>query len=361
MNSHVLDPAIEAKARELCARITVAHDLDPEIQEELYGHIEDKIIGYLKGEVPVSGEDALLLVREHFGSPEVIKALLQEAHANEAMLSQGRRLAAAAIVTLGCLFVAKIALSLLSLGFRFYQLAYAVPEASVEAGAPSHAAAPSLPSGSLLYALTFLAIIAGMTMSPWGIFVHWRRRLREGCRPWYYRWSAIRLSAATLGLVLLNSLTPFFAPGGFAIESNVVLALNICLVYALYVCQCLSWIWWCDAPPRTKRNTLNAAYAWVLCLALVSMLPPVAINIAASPGSAEQIVGYTLLAGHFLDTKQYWTLSWNVSTQTALVQGPVAFLSMGLAGAIAAFSYGFAKLIRKQRETEFPGERLGMT
>lgn len=33
---------IQQKARELARQITVAHDLDPDIQEELYGHIEDK-------------------------------------------------------------------------------------------------------------------------------------------------------------------------------------------------------------------------------------------------------------------------------------------------------------------------------
>lgn len=37
-------------ARELARQITVAHDLDPEIQEELYGHIEDKLLAYMNGE-----------------------------------------------------------------------------------------------------------------------------------------------------------------------------------------------------------------------------------------------------------------------------------------------------------------------
>ena len=40
----------QQKARELARKITVAHDLDPEIQEELYGHIEDKLLAFKSGE-----------------------------------------------------------------------------------------------------------------------------------------------------------------------------------------------------------------------------------------------------------------------------------------------------------------------
>ena len=38
-----LDSKIQGRLRELCQKITVAHDLDTEIQEELYGHMEDKL------------------------------------------------------------------------------------------------------------------------------------------------------------------------------------------------------------------------------------------------------------------------------------------------------------------------------
>ena len=45
-----LNDTTRLKARELARKITVAHDLDPEIQEELYGHIEDKLLAYKSGE-----------------------------------------------------------------------------------------------------------------------------------------------------------------------------------------------------------------------------------------------------------------------------------------------------------------------
>jgi len=79
--------------RALCKKISVAHDLDQEIQDELYGHMEDKLLAYLNGEEPVTEDDALILVREHFGDPAVLKNLLQDVHADNAHVSLAHRLA----------------------------------------------------------------------------------------------------------------------------------------------------------------------------------------------------------------------------------------------------------------------------
>jgi len=94
-----LNPETQEQMRALCKKISVAHDLDAEIQDELYGHMEDKLLAYLNGEEPVTEEDAFILVREHFGDPAVLKGLLQDVHAYEVHVSLARRLAAAAIVT----------------------------------------------------------------------------------------------------------------------------------------------------------------------------------------------------------------------------------------------------------------------
>ena len=119
MDKHALSPELEKEARALCAKITVAHDLDAEIQEELFSHVEDKLLGYLQGEVPVSDADALLLARAHFGDPAAIKGLLGDVHAPEAAMSHWRRLAAAAIATLGCVIAARLALTLVSVGIQY--------------------------------------------------------------------------------------------------------------------------------------------------------------------------------------------------------------------------------------------------
>ena len=116
---HDLNPTVAQKARALCRKITVAHALDAEIQEELYGHIEDKLIGYVRGEIPVSEDDAMHLVSEHFGDPATIKSLFRDVHTTEVAVSQGRRLSAAALVTFGIMYAGTATMSLITIADRY--------------------------------------------------------------------------------------------------------------------------------------------------------------------------------------------------------------------------------------------------
>src|SRR5262249_9802013 len=49
--------------------------------EELYGHLEDKLIGYLGGEERLTEADAMILVREHFGRVDGLRSVLADGHA----------------------------------------------------------------------------------------------------------------------------------------------------------------------------------------------------------------------------------------------------------------------------------------
>jgi hypothetical protein len=263
MDNQPLDSAIEEKARALCAQITVAHNLDSEIQEELYGHVEDKILGYLSGEVPVTGDDALILVREHFGDARVIKSLLQDVHVTEVAVSQWRRYTAATIVMLACSLVGAAALDATLLAITLFDM-------------------------SLMLAVWMIGPIMVMTMLvPWVIFVHWRRILRVGRRPWYYRWSFKTLGVIVLSLALSKMLLPFVMVYGPSnglphvfFGSNFLRATSFVGAPTLLFLQCLSWIWWCDGPPRTGRNTLNAAWAWCLIYLVVSALPRIGLRLS---------------------------------------------------------------------------------
>ena len=62
--------------RSLCAQLADRHGLDDDAREEMCGHLEDKLVGYLSGEVRVSEQDALLLVRAHFGDADRIAGSL---------------------------------------------------------------------------------------------------------------------------------------------------------------------------------------------------------------------------------------------------------------------------------------------
>lgn len=60
------------RIRSLCHELAAKHGLDEQTRDELCGHLEDKLLGYLGGEVPITEEDALLLVRSHFGDAEQV-------------------------------------------------------------------------------------------------------------------------------------------------------------------------------------------------------------------------------------------------------------------------------------------------
>jgi len=67
------DESTEAAVREiraLCKQLAEKRGLSEEVREELCGHMEDKLMGYLKGEDLVTVEDALVLVRAHFGDAD---------------------------------------------------------------------------------------------------------------------------------------------------------------------------------------------------------------------------------------------------------------------------------------------------
>ncbi|HSZ58298.1 MAG TPA: hypothetical protein VK797_21715 [Tepidisphaeraceae bacterium] len=65
-----------AKIHELCEQLATRHGLDQQTKEELCGHLEDKLHGYLTGEIRIGEEDALLLVRAHFGDADRVCAML---------------------------------------------------------------------------------------------------------------------------------------------------------------------------------------------------------------------------------------------------------------------------------------------
>lgn len=60
------EKAFEA-IRSLCADFAARYGLDADIRDELCGHLEDQVSGYLSGQIPLSPEDAVLLAKAHFG------------------------------------------------------------------------------------------------------------------------------------------------------------------------------------------------------------------------------------------------------------------------------------------------------
>ncbi len=88
------------KLEQLSQKISVSQQLDDEIRAELLSHMEDKLSGYLDGSEMISEEDALILVREHFGDPAVIASLFQDVEDIAPGVSFFRKLAAVFAATI---------------------------------------------------------------------------------------------------------------------------------------------------------------------------------------------------------------------------------------------------------------------
>ena len=88
-----LTPETAERLHALCERITVACELENDVREELYGHLEDKLLAYLSGAEKLTEDDALILVLEHFGNAENLKRLLQKVHAPERCIAYAGRFA----------------------------------------------------------------------------------------------------------------------------------------------------------------------------------------------------------------------------------------------------------------------------
>jgi len=244
----------------LCGEIAVAHDIDPELREELRGHIEDKTLGYLCGEEAVSEADALLLAREHFGDRARLKALLSKVHYVASDANLGRRMAAGLVVMLGL--------------FQALALLRDVPAwVGVYVGLDSEV--PQLP--------VFSAIILMNGLVPilmWWILARWKAALGRGERPWFIRWRPKVLISCVAGALASFPLVAFAAvlskgliqartghPNGhpgWPLPYNA--ALWAVLLGGFVVLMPAVWMWWCDERPRRPGAMSKAVLVWSLLM-----------------------------------------------------------------------------------------------
>jgi len=232
-----LEPDTKEKIQALCKKISVAHNLDSEIQEELRSHMEDKLLAYLNGEETVGEEDAFILVREHFGDPSTLKGLLQDVHALKAQVSLARRLAAAIIVSSG------VVVTFFYLNIAAFRVWHAFPIGSAYA--------------------YIAALVPVYVVLPWLLLRHWQRQLNAGNNPWFLRWRPVYLVGALGVLLVLQSLQNS-SVGMLFTQAGIHPLLNRLFVSATPVLQCTIWLWWCDRPPRKARAVGNAAGIWAV-------------------------------------------------------------------------------------------------
>ena len=263
-----IEQSIQQKARELAHQITVAHDLDPEIQEELYGHIEDKLLAYKSGEERISDEDAFILVREHFGDAKVIRGLLQEVHAGAVQVTLVRRVLALVLVLLAAGWV--------SAGLSALAHMVSVPYFDLN----------GLPSTFRFQLCVVYPLSLGMLLGTFAVLRRWKRHMRLGKSPWFCRWSIFRMVQWIVVLMILRGAMPYFVFSS-PTSPNPISYLEWGLLYGYGVINlvgyCVLWLWWTDVLAGRWVRQLLVGSMWVFYSLLVSLFP---VGLIIQLGSA---------------------------------------------------------------------------
>ncbi len=323
------NPEMRERLRALCGQITVAEDIDPEIQEELLTHMEDKLNAYLHGSEPVTEEDAYLLVREHFGDPRVVKALLHETYDYELRLSLGRRLAAVASVSLALYGIWRV---LLALGNSFaVWTARDFPSSANWIGS--------------LFNVANLLFVCLMSPIIWLVVRRWRQQLDQGERPWFLRWSTRSLILLVTGLALVFFYVPMVRGNipGVTLSSRWASAFfwgGMGLAWLSVIAQSILWLWWCDRPPRTKRSLSYTGVVWALVYSCAS-IQGVVLTISESKPEHSTLVNLVFHTGQL-----YWSLGF-VTSVLEMTMGPlVSFVILVIISWVARAIYSGAKAWR---------------
>ena len=293
---HTLNNDIQQKARDLARQITVAHDLDPEIQEELYGHIEDKLLAYTSGEERVSDEDAFILVREHFGDAKVIRGLMQEVHAGAVQVTLLRKILALVIVVL--------AGTLLYTGTegagKFLFAFLTVPNSQRS----SYWAYLVFPGSFAILLVNFV------------VLRHWKMDLRAGKSPWFCHWPVARMLKWAVALLVLRGLFPHIL-----LMQQVAPHTPLFFEYGIYYAwaglsscaSCLLWFWWTDVWSGRFRNMLLIGLAWIGYALASYLLYPGGFLIAINAGDLMASNVSEIASFHFrgVTFSVQFVLAWN--------------------------------------------------
>jgi hypothetical protein len=254
-------PLSEKTAAEIDAlarKISVAHRLDAEIQAELRGHVEDKVRGYVCGEVKVTEADALLLATAHFGEAGVIKGMFQGVHGTAHGASLVRRLAAILVTTAAVSMVVEVA-NILWTVLVIYPAAKVAQE--------QHAQLFWIPQ--VFFAVFLVAMTTALI---WRVLLHWRRQMAFGQPLWFEKWSGFTLLmvviAALAGKTVLLDFfiqtLPGLSEARHMPRRPAPAAISWILMCVEYTAEALLCLWWCDRAPRTRRTLLYGAAGWMV-------------------------------------------------------------------------------------------------
>ncbi len=231
------------KINTLCKKISVAHNLDDEIQKELYCHMEDKLVDYLSGDEKLTEDDAFILVEKHFGDPAIVKVLYQNVEVKAAHASFARRIGAVLALTILIFYTASYILEIILSSLFTWSLKGNVFDESrmIFIGIPK-----IIPN--IFSLLLFTAIL-----------MHWRKNMEYGRKLWFLKINMLKFFGIIIGS-LCGMYLIIITTHQFQATSNQV---TYTFGRLTVIAHCLIWIWWCDSQPRRFLAVLYGFISWV--------------------------------------------------------------------------------------------------
>ncbi len=240
----------------LCSTISVANHLNDKIREELHSHIVDKMEAYLTGSEVLTEDDAFVLVREHFGNPEIISSMYEIAEPVAAYGSIMRRFGAAVVATILLFTLGSYVLEICMASLARMTPNTIVPEAIIF-GIPKIA---SHLTGLLLFA---------------AVLYHWRVKMLNGEQPWFitikpYWFIGITVVSLIFTYLIIVSTLELQA------QSNI----SAYVWLGSIIFHCILWIWWMDNNSNHIFNIFIGLLSWMLAqyiilngIAILSAIP----------------------------------------------------------------------------------------
>ena len=222
----------QKKLEQLSRKISVSNRLDDEIRLELKSHMEDKLAGYLDGSEKVNEDDALILVREHFGDPHNIRNLYQEV---EDVESNGRLLR-----KVGALLVLTLVIGLARSFIGLPNVRFAFP----------------------YYGLVFLPIAFGAPIILILFPRKWKKDIRNGKAPWFQTITPSTFKLLILALIIARFILSFIAYNANGRSAEIHL-LRVQESMFMFIVSGIAWLWWCDVKKISFLQGLAVIATWL--------------------------------------------------------------------------------------------------
>ena len=255
-----LDATLNQQLDAVCASVCKRHHLGPEVHAALFARMRDQLETYLHGNVPLSADEALLLVQESFADAATVADLAAAPVLAGRVVPAPRRILMAFAALCSVDATVKAVTTVVSIALVM-------------------ALRPTDDSGSSLYdSLSFLVQLLVSALGAvllWTVFVRWQRRIAANEPGGLAECSTVTLAGgagAALAAFVLIPHVPL-TMGHLGVTRPYAFTHLLTLYYFVHgVVLCLAWVWWCDRPPHRSENLALGFGAWAAWSLLMSLL-----------------------------------------------------------------------------------------